>query len=187
MNRCDKTCAVFREIERIRAQCLACNVCKEGNTMQIGGRGVVYMDSAENPETVLAHGKERPHVAPEVYRDGEEEHVRNVTALPPEAEERFREVVCTYFGLRPVEVLLCHHLANGGNLANFKHFIDGVKSDLSKYKHLDKRNAWALFKHIGKVFAPFRALAGGLIGKGKGGAVKRALGKQLVQLDMFED
>ena len=182
MNRCDNRCAVFRDIERMRAQCLACDVCGAGNTMQVGGRGVVYIDSAEEPETVIAHAKGRRYTSPEVYRE-EKDDMRNVTALPAEVEEKLREVACTYFSMRPIEVLLCHHLANGGNLANFGSFIDGVKRDLGKYKHLDKRNAWALLKHIGKVYAPFRALAGGLIGKGKGGAQKRA--KRFMQLDLF--
>jgi hypothetical protein len=76
-------------------------------------------------------------------------------------------------------------LANGGNLGNFSELIADVQRNLGKYKHLDKRNAWAMFKRIGSVFGPFRALAGGLIGKGKGGAVKQALKKSFVQQEMF--
>lgn len=181
-SRCDNTCAVFRDIERIRAKCLACRVCKDGNTMQVGGRGVVSIDAAENPETVIGRAKGRRCTMPEVYRE-EKEAMRNVTALPPEVEEKLREVTCTFFGLRPIEVLLCHHLANGGNFATFGDAMDKVKSDLAKYKRLDKRNAWALLKHVGQVFAPFRALAGGLIGKGKGGAVKRA--SRFAQMELF--
>lgn len=111
--------------------------------------------------------------------------MRNVTALDPEVEDKLRSVVTSFFGLKPIETLLLHHLANDGNLSNFTEYIAGVQRDLGKYKHLDKRNAWAMFKRIGAAFGPFRALAGGLIGKGKGGAVKQALKKALVQKELF--
>ena len=45
--------------------------------------------------------------------------------------------------------------------------------------------AYKVTKRIGSAFGPFRALAGGLIGKGKGGAVKQALKKSLVQKELF--
>ena len=172
MANCDKRCPVFRQIEQIRAKCLACKVCKDGNTMQANGRGVVYTDSAEDAETVISHSVGKRFHSPDVYKAKDPE--RNVTALPPDVEEKLRQFTATFFGLKQVEVNLLWHLANGGNLANFADTMERFNADMAKYKHLDKRNAWAIFKHIGQVFAPFRALAGGLIGKGKGGAVKRA-------------
>lgn len=184
MANCDDKCPVFRQIEALREKCLACTVCADGSTLQCGGSGVVHLDAAEEPETVLqrAIGK-RYHQNRDI--DGEEAELRNVTALDPETEETLRSVTASFFGLKPIEVLLLHHLANGGNLGNFSELIADVQRNLGKYKHLDKRNAWAMFKRIGSVFGPFRALAGGLIGKGKGGAVKQALKKQFVQKELF--
>ena len=159
-------------------------MCGDSNTLQVGGSGVVHLDAAEEPETILQRsiGK-RHHQNRDI--DGEEAEMRNVTALDPETEDKLRSVVTSFFGLKPIEVLLLHHLANGGNLGNFSEFIAGVQRDLGKYKHLDKRNAWAMFKRIGAVFGPFRALAGGLIGKGKGGAVRQALKKSFIQKELF--
>lgn len=191
MANCDKRCPVFRQIESIRAKCLACATGKEHaifkknkNTMQCGGRGVVYMDSAEDPETVVAHSVAKRCHQPDILKNPDEE-VRNVTALPPDVEDTLRQFASTFFGLKQVEVNLLWHLANGGNLANFAETMERFNADMAKYKHLDKRNAWAIFKHIGQVFAPFRALAGGLIGKGKGGAVKQALHKTFKQGELF--
>ena len=183
MANCSNRCPVFQEIEGLRAKCLACKVCEDGNTMQVGGSGVVSLDSAESPELVLRHSIGRKEHNPSVGRE-ERESIRNVTALDAETEDTLRSVVCTYFGLRPIEVLLCHHLANGGNLSSFGRYIESVRADMGKYKHLDKRNAWSMFKRIGKVFGPFRTLAGGLIGRGKGGAIKQAVRKQLNQMDL---
>ena len=184
MANCDAKCPVFRQIEALRDTCLACGVCGKKNTLQVGGAGVVHLDAAEEPETILQRsiGK-RHHQSRDI--DGEEAEMRNVTALDPEVEDKLRSVVTSFFGLKPIEVLLLHHLTNGGNLGNFSEFIAGVQRDLGKYKHLDKRNAWAMFKRIGSVFGPFRALAGGLIGKGKGGAVRQALKKSFVQKELF--
>lgn len=182
MANCDDRCPVFRQIETIRAKCLACTVCGDDNTMQVGGGGVVHLDAADDPETILRRSIGRRHHEP-LQADVKEE-LRNVTTLDPETEEKLRSVVTTFFGLKPIEVLLCHHLATGGNLGNFGEFIGKVQRDFGKYKHLDKRNAWVLFKRIGSVFGPFRALAGGLIGKGKGGAVKQALQKSIVQTEL---
>ena len=184
MANCDAKCPVFRQIEALRDKCLACNVCADGNTLQVGGSGVVHLDAAEDPESVLQRsiGK-RFHQMGDI--DGEEAELRNVTALDPETEETLRSVTASFFGLKPIEVLLLHHLANGGNLGNFSELIANVQRDLGKYKHLDKRNAWAIFKRIGAAFGPFRVLASGLIGKGKGGAVKQALKKGLIQQELF--
>lgn len=188
MANCDRRCPVFRQIESIRAKCLDCTTGKEDalfsknkNTMQCGGRGVVYMDSAEDPETVICHSIDRRSTAPEVYAEDKGE--RNVTALPAEVEAKLRELTSTFFGLNQIEVNLLWHLANGGNLANFADTMDGFKADLARYKHFDKRNSWAILKRIGKAFAPFRALAGGLIGKGKGGAKQRI--SKFKQGDLF--
>jgi hypothetical protein len=159
-------------------------VCEDGNTLQIGGSGVVHIDAAEESETVFQKSIGKRHHLPHDL-DGRKEELRNVTALDPETEETLRSVTTSFFGLKPIEVLLLHHFANGGNLGNFSEFIADVQRNLGKYKHLDKRNAWAMFKRIGSVFGPFRALAGGLIGKGKGGAIKQALKKSLVQKELF--
>lgn len=205
MANCDNRCPTFREIqvlndrtpesirEELRAKCLDCPVFrvkkqkdgteKESDTMQLGGRGAVHIDAADNPDAVMLHSIGRKCQQPEVFRP-KDARIRSVTALDPAIEEKFREVTCTFFGLKPVEVLLLHHLANGGNLANFNRYVKALTKDLGKYKHLDKRNAWAIFKRIGTVFQPFRALAGGLIGKGKGGAVKQALKKNIEQMQL---
>lgn len=184
MANCDDKCPVFRQIEALRDRCLACNVCGDSNTLQVGGSGVVHIDAAEEPETILQRSIGKRHHLPHDLDDRKEE-LRNVTALDPEAEETLRSVTTSFFGLKGIEVLLLHHLANGGNLSNFSEYIAATQRDLGKYKHLDKRNAWAMFKRIGSVFGPFRALAGGLIGKGKGGAVRQALKKQFVQKELF--
>lgn len=184
MANCDDKCPVFRQIEALREECLACDVCGKKNTLQVGGAGVVHLDAAEEPETILRRsiGK-RYHQFQDI--DGEEAELRNVTALDPETENTLRSVTASFFGLKPIEVLLLHHLANGGNLGNFSEFIADVQYNLGKYKRLNKGTAWAMFKRIGSVFGPFRALAGGLIGKGKGGAVKQALKKSFVQKELF--
>lgn len=183
MANCDDRCPVFRQIETIRAKCLACSVCGDSNTLQVGGSGMVHLDAADEPESILRRSTGKRHHEPLPLETSKEE-LRNVTALDAETEEKLRSVTTTFFGLKPIEVLLCHHLATGGNLGNFGEFIGKVQRDFGKYKHLDKRNAWVLFKRIGSVFGPFRALAGGLIGKGKGGAVKQALQKSIIQTEM---
>lgn len=184
MANCDAKCPVFRQIETLRDKCLACNVCADSRTLQVGGSGVVHLDAAEEPEIILQRSISKRHHQFEGI-DGEEEELRNVTALDPETEETLRSVTASFFGLKPIEVLLLHHLANGGNLGNFSTYIADLMQDLGKYKRLNKGTAWAIFKRIGSAFGPFRALAGGLIGKGKGGAIKQALKKSLVQKELF--
>lgn len=183
MANCDKRCPTFRQIEILRAKCLACNVCGDGNTFQANGRGAIYLDRAEDAEALIAHSPGKRYHSPEVYAEKEPE--RNVTALPADVEDALRQFAATFFGLKQVEINLLWHLANGGNLANFAETMERFKADMAKYKHLDKRNAWAIFKHIGQVFAPFKALAGGLIGKGKGGAVKQALARNFKQMELW--
>lgn len=179
MANCDAKCPVFRQIETLRDKCLACNVCGRGNTLQVGGSGVVHLDAAEEPETILQRsvGK-RKHLFEEEALEAELPH--NVTQLPEDVEETLRFVLTSLFGLTPIEFLLLHHLDNGGNLGNFSAYIADLMQDLGKYKRLNKGTAWAIFQRIGSAFGPFRALAGGLIGKGKGGAVKQALKKSLL-------
>jgi len=182
MANCDKRCPTFRQIEVLRAKCLACNVCKETNTFQANGRGAVYLQSADDQELLLRHSVGRRHHDPDVY--SEKSCDDGVTALPTDVEDTLRRMTSTFFGLRLIEVALLWHLANGGNLANFSDVMTRFRADLDRYKHLDKRNAWSIFKHIGHVFAPFRAIAGGLIGKGKGGAVRKALTRKSIQMEL---
>lgn len=167
MANCDRRCKVYRLIEGLREKCLACRVCSDGNTMQGGGRGVVSIDAAEDPELVIARSVGRRHHVHAVCADEREE--RNVTALPPDVEDDLRRVASAFFGLRQVEVNLLWHLANGGSFATFADRMEAFSVEMGRYTHLDKRNAWAIFKRIGEAFGPFRALAGGLVGRGRGG------------------
>ncbi len=148
--KCGKTCGTFRRIEQLRKICLSCNACKDTNTLQIKGRGTVYLDSADNPELVIQHGTGKTSHAPEVY-EIEEEEIRKgegVTLLPPEAEAKFAAILRGLISLSPIQVLLCHHFANGGNLTNFPKSLEKVAVQIMGYKHLDKRNAWAIWKSV---------------------------------------
>ena len=179
MINCSPKCKHYRLIEEIRAACLACPCCSGKTTMQAGGRGLVYLDGADDAQAVLAHATGRACHAPAEPFAPPADEPRNVTALPPEVEEKLRGVLSTFFGLRQTEVLLLHHLANGGNLSTFGDCLASFARQAAAYKHFDKRNSWAILKRGTTVFAPFKALAGGLIGKGKGGA--KAQPKPVIQ------
>ena len=144
--KCDKSCGTYRVIEGLRAQCLACRVCKDDNTMQIAGRGVVYMDSAEDPETVIAHGEGVRSHAPEAYR--EEEGETFLTKLPADAERRLLYLLRCFASLDPMQVLICHHMANGGGLTDFGVKLDELSMRILGYEQFEKRNAWAIWKSV---------------------------------------
>lgn len=168
MANCDDRCPVFRQIETIRAKCLACNVCGDDNTLQVGG-GVVHADSAENPELVYMHAEKSGTPSP------------GVTTLPLEVEDRLREFLATFVGLDDITQLLLMHLAKGGNLADFHEHMRKLTGQLLRLvdgkPKVVKTFAWMRFKGAVRAFKPFAAIAGGLIGKGKGGAIKGGRGK----------
>ena len=172
---CDRHCKYYCQIEELREKCLKCRVCSDGNTIQANGRGVVHMDGAESAQGVLNHADRLSPIRASYEQDFDfdeqkPEKVHNVTALPPEIEEKLHFLMANFFSLKPIEVLLLWHLANGGNLVTFKkQTLDKTIKHINSFQHFDKRNAFQLLKRITTVFAPFKALAGGLIGKGKGG------------------
>lgn len=182
MANCDDRCPVFRQIAEIRAKCLACKVCEDKNTLQCGGGGVVHVDAAENPELVYRRAKER-ELAPST----------GVTALPLEVEDTLRQLFATFLGQDEITQLLIAHLANGGNLANFQDRLRSLFGQLQeitgKKPKTVKAFAWARFRNAVNAFKPFAAIAGGLIGKGKGGAVKGQRGRSIHQgeFDFGED
>lgn len=175
MANCDNRCPVYRQIAEIRERCLACNVCAEGNAMQVGGGGVVYADGAENPESVYLHRLRDDR------GDADAPPSPGVTALPLEIEDTLREMFSTFTGLDPISQLLLTHLARGGNLADFHEHLRKVTGQMQKIinqrQQVVKTFAWTRFKGVAKAFKPFAAIAGGLIGKGKGGAVLGGRGK----------
>lgn len=174
MANCDNRCPVYRQIVEIREKCLACRVCEDGNTLQIGGRGAVHADSAESPELVYQHAQRRDTSPSE-----------GVTALPIDIEDRLRELFTTFFGQDDVTQLLITHLAKGGNLADFHEHLRKLTGQLQKIVSQKpkavKAFAWARFKGAVRAFQPFAAIAGGLIGKGKGGAVVGGRGRNNYQ------
>lgn len=146
---CGPKCAFFREIERLREVCLKCRVCSDSNSMQIAGRGIVGIDTAEDPESVILHSIGRKANAPEVYRNTANDNApRSVTPLPPEIEERVRLLLAALIGLEPMKILVLHHLANGGNLSNFNEYFLALQTKWNSYQHFDKRNVWAIFNCI---------------------------------------
>lgn len=181
MANCDNRCPVFRQIEEIRGKCLACRVCEDGNTLQLGGGGVVHADAAADPELVYRL-TESSNPAPPC----------GVTALPPDVEDGLRGLLAAFFGLDDVTQLLIAHLARGGNLANFdgslRDLLGRLQKAVGKKPKVAKAFAWARFRAAVRAFGPFAAIAGGLIGKGKGGAVKggRGRGRYQCELDFGE-
>lgn len=169
MANCDDRCDTFRAIQalpdgaskaerkRLLGTCLACPLFKvkrdkngrerESDSMQLGGRGAVHLDAADDIDLIMLRSiGGRRCTMPEVYGGRREGGAGRLTDLPPEVERRVRELFAGLFSLRPPEILLMLHLANGGNQANFQDFM----SDFIRYWNgrniKDKRCAWALWK-----------------------------------------
>jgi len=152
---CDFHYATFREIEKLRDVCLKCKVCAKSNTMQAGGRGVVFADGAEtdNGESadidyVIAHSVGKNHHAPEVYAKDQRQKPITLTKLPVRVEDKLRDVLAGLVDLKPQEMLLLWHFAHGGNLANFRDTAAEFMERMAYWKDRDKRAVFHVWKTI---------------------------------------
>jgi len=151
-NSCGPRCQYFREIERLREVCLKCTVCNASRSMQCGGRGMIYADNAEGGvDGQILYSIGKTHTSPEVYRDKAKDNApRSVTPLPPDIEDRVRLLLAAIIGMTPLQALVLHHLANGGNLVNFNEYMARTLNDWDGRSIKDKRAAWFIFQSAKK-------------------------------------
>lgn len=75
---------------------------------------------------------------------------RYVTDLPNDIEDKLREAMCSLFGLDPIELLLVHHLINGGRLSSFGDRLAKVASRIGRYRGSQRAQAHAMKEAIGR-------------------------------------
>ena len=125
------------QTDALRDKCLRCNMCGNGSTLQVGGVGVVHLDAADNPETIMRFSAVRT----------EPTRPESVSALPLELEQIFRARIIDIFNLPIRHVLFFIHLMRGGCLMDFSDFMEQVQNIKSKL-NFDKRSAWSFKQQI---------------------------------------
>lgn len=174
MNCTPEKCPHRALMEKARAACLACGTVPSGHggtcSYEAMGEWLV-----ERERKVFAN-----------------EPRGQVTALPPEVEERTAELYRRWCGLGTIDALLVLHVANGGTCASFGAYLGRVARDIERAepaRDAFRATAWAKFQRIVRTFAPF--LKGRLHAwdDGHGGAVRREreeAEREAMQPDLFD-
>ena len=173
MNCTPEKCPHRALMEKARAACLSCGTVPSGHggtcSYEAMGERLV-----ERERKVFAN-----------------EPRGQVTALPPEVEERTAELYRRWCGLDTIDALLMLHVCNGGTCATFGAYLDRVRRTIERMdvtRDSYRATAWAKFQRLIRRFAPF--LRGRLHSwdDGHGGAVRKeregAEGKDM-QPDLF--
>lgn len=173
MNCTPEKCPHRALMEKARAACLSCDhidPAGHGGTIsyEAAGDGVVQreMCAANEPRG-------------------------QVTALPPEVEERTAELYRRWCGLDTIDALLLLHVTNGGTCANFGAYllrvrdaIDGIGCRRDAYR----ATAWAKFQSLIRRFKPFLRSKLHSWTDGHGGAIRKEREKverEAMQGDLF--
>lgn len=171
-------------IGRIQSEhCNRCTHCPSTDNMPShGGKEFVYLESSEEPQTILDHADpfartvterdSRDFDTPELTEEEQLKRQQVTTDLPASVEERLLQELKTFVGsLDWIDRCLVFFLMQGGKLVDFgkmnwvpKEFVNGI----SNKPELTHR-----YKRIIKVMPIFKSIAHGMIGKGIGGAKKK--------------
>ena len=161
-------------MEKARAACLSCD-----HVVPSWHGGTVSYDAAG--ERIVQREKAAFDRSPR----------GQVTALPPDVEERTAELYRRWCGLDTIDALLLLHVTNGGTTATFGAYLDRVRQEISRIdcrRESYRATAWAKFQRLVRRFAPF--LRGRLQSwdDGHGGAIRRereAAERRAMQGDLF--
>jgi len=119
-------CPYQKQIDALRRRCIACNPETTGGTPH----GKVKAD-----EFTL-------NSAPRAI-DFDRSPSTRATHLAPEDEHKLRMAMTSLFGLDPIDLLLVHHLMQGGHLEDFDTKLDAVVARSRGYRGATRGMAWA--------------------------------------------
>ncbi len=146
-------------MERARTACLAC----DRGADPTDHAGMVSYEAAGER---IVHRERMRMFAPEPRGQ--------VTTLPPEVEERTKDLYRAWCQMPPVDALLALHVCNGGTPATFGEFLRRVADDIERARparEAFRATAWAKFKSLVARFAMFDKVRTWT--DGGGGAVRR--------------
>lgn len=190
-------------VSRIEAEeCYNCTKCPSTDNMPShGGKEFVYIEAAEEPQTVLDRADPfykpqplsdpRDFDEPQLSDQAQLERQKVTEQLPAAIEERLLQEMKTFIGSMDwVDRCLVLFLMQGGKLVDFgkmdwipKEFINGISN---------KANLTMRYKKIVKTMPILKSVAHGMIGKGIGGAKRKnasssdsSAGESVTQYDLF--
>lgn len=85
-----------------------------------------------------------------------------VTSLPLEQEERIADIMRKWVMLTPQDILLIHHICNGGKVSTFGAYLAATRKRIDQFKNITDKSfratAWGMWQVILDTIPTFKAL-----------------------------